>query len=143
MRGYPSPERRLRHNERASGQGDSARMASEATQQPHLIESRAAKTIREAFESGRPLTYIRSAEEQRVAKVLAEVSRKLSTSASSAPAPGAAPLPIWTWSLTEEMHQDQGERATGTQSPRAALDFIAAYPGSAIFHLKDFHEPLR
>ena len=30
-------------------------------------ESRAAKTIREAFESGRPLTYVRTAEEQRVA----------------------------------------------------------------------------
>ena len=34
------------------------------------VESRAAKTIREIFESGRPLTYIRSSEEQRVARVL-------------------------------------------------------------------------
>ena len=33
-------------------------------------ESRAAKTIRDIFESGRPVTYIRSAEEQRVAKAL-------------------------------------------------------------------------
>ncbi len=31
----------------------------------------------------------------------------------------------------------------GTQSPRAALDFIAALEEGAIFHLKDFHEPLR
>ena len=41
-------------------------------------ESRAAKTIREVFESGRPLTYIRSAEEQRVAKMLREVATRLS-----------------------------------------------------------------
>ena len=33
------------------------------------VESRAAKTVREIFESGRPLTYIRSSEEQRVARV--------------------------------------------------------------------------
>ena len=37
-------------------------------------ESRAARTLREVFESGRPLTYIRSAEEQRIARVLAEVA---------------------------------------------------------------------
>jgi len=33
-------------------------------------ESRAAKMLREVFDSGRPLTYIRSAEEQRIARVL-------------------------------------------------------------------------
>jgi SpoVK/Ycf46/Vps4 family AAA+-type ATPase len=31
----------------------------------------------------------------------------------------------------------------GTQNPRTALDFIVAHEGTAIFHLKDFHEPLR
>ena len=40
-------------------------------------ESRAARTVREVFESGRPLTYIRSAEEQRVAKLLGEVAAHL------------------------------------------------------------------
>ncbi len=39
------------------------------------MESRAAKTVREIFESGRPLTYILSSEEQRVARVLKEVAR--------------------------------------------------------------------
>jgi SpoVK/Ycf46/Vps4 family AAA+-type ATPase len=94
------------------------------------VESRAARTIREIFASGRPLTYILSPEEQRVARVLTEVS--------------SASTPVWTWSLTEGM-VGQGEKsaAAGTQSPRAALDFIISYKGSAIFHLKDFHEPLR
>ena len=90
--------------------------------------------IREVFESGRPLTYIRSAEEQRVGSVLREVGRRLLAS---------APVQIWTWSLTEGIHRDGQEAEAGTHSPRGALDFIAAYKDSAIFHLKDFHEPMR
>ena len=95
-------------------------------------ESRAARLIRDIFESGRPLTYIRSSEEQRVRRVLREVSLRL--------APG--PTPVWEWSLTEGMSRD-GAAEPGTLSPRAVLDFIAAHAGGAIFHLKDFHEPLR
>jgi SpoVK/Ycf46/Vps4 family AAA+-type ATPase len=98
------------------------------------IESRAAKTLREVFESGRPLTYVRSSEEQRIARILREVSVHMS---------GHAPLPIWIWSLTEGMHLEGEEALPGTHSPRGALDFIAAHPDAAIFHLKDFHEPLR
>jgi AAA+ superfamily predicted ATPase len=101
------------------------------------VESRAAKTIREIFESGRPLTYIRSSEEQRVSRVLNEVSQRMRGSA-------AAAMPVWTWSLTEGMHRgDESAVATGTETPRGLLDFIIAHQGSAIFHLKDFHEPLR
>jgi SpoVK/Ycf46/Vps4 family AAA+-type ATPase len=98
-------------------------------------ESRAAKTIREIFESGRPLTYIRSSEEQRVARVLNEVAAGLRPS---------APVPVWAWSLTEGMLRD-GETAApyGTETPRGTLDFILAQRGPAIFHLKDFHEALR
>lgn len=97
-------------------------------------ESRAAKMIREVFESGRPLTYIRSSEEQRISGLLGEVAHSAS--------PGH-PLPIWTWSLTEGMRGPDLELQAGTENPRAALDFIAAHPGAAIFHLKDFHDPLR
>src|SRR5450755_3836990 len=93
-------------------------------------ESRAARTLRDVFDSGRPLTYIRSSEEQRVARILREVS------AHSA-------CPVWIWSLTEGFHRDGQDPQSGTEAPRAALDFIAAYKDSAIFHLKDFHEPLR
>jgi hypothetical protein len=93
-------------------------------------ESRAARTIREIFESGRPLTYVRSAEEQRIAKVLCEIGASLYA-------------PVWTWSLTEAMRRDGGPAETGAESPRGALDFIASHRDPAIFHLKDFHEPLR
>ena len=96
-------------------------------------ESRAAKAIWGVFQSGRPLTYIRTVEEQRVARVLREVALGLF----------ASPVPVWTWSLTEGLRRDSQAAEAGTLAPRQALDFIAAYNGAAIFHLKDFHEPLR
>ncbi|MDR3703089.1 MAG: AAA family ATPase [Candidatus Sulfopaludibacter sp.] len=99
---------------------------------PNDSTSRAARTIREIFESGRPLTYIRSAEERRVGKLLRAVSATLSD-----------PAPVWQWTLTEGMRCDGATVQAGAESPRAVLDFIAKHPGSAIFHLKDFHEPLR
>jgi len=95
------------------------------------VESRAAKTVREIFESGRPLTYILSPEEQRVARVLKEVAETLRLP------------PVWTWTLTDGMRGIDGPVVPGTESPRGVLDFIIAHKGSAIFHLKDFHEPLR
>jgi SpoVK/Ycf46/Vps4 family AAA+-type ATPase len=41
------------------------------------------------------------------------------------------------------MRRDGEAPAVGTSTPRDALDFIASHTGAAIFHLKDFHEPLR
>jgi len=90
--------------------------------------------LREIFQSGRPLTYIRSAEEQRIGRVLREVGRALH---------GSQTVPVWTWSLTQGLLGDDGVAETGTLDPREALDFIGAHKHAAIFHLKDFHEPLR
>jgi ATPase family associated with various cellular activities (AAA) len=89
--------------------------------------------VQEIFASGRPLAYIRSAEEQRVARVLCEIA-------------AGASAELWTWSTTEGMRRgwgEQGPAEIGAESPRGALDFILAANGPAIFHLKDFHEPLR
>jgi SpoVK/Ycf46/Vps4 family AAA+-type ATPase len=97
-------------------------------------ESRAGKTLREIFESGRPLTYIRSAEEQRIARVLREAGQRFFNSTQA---------PVWTWSITEGMRREDGEAGPGVNEPRQALDFIAAHKEPAIFHLKDFHDPLR
>lgn len=96
-------------------------------------ESRAARALRDAFESGRPLTYIQSTEEQRVGRVLHEVASRMDS-------PG---LPVWTWTLTEGLRRDGNNAQEGTQSPRGVLDFIVAHEGRGIFHLKDFHEPMR
>jgi SpoVK/Ycf46/Vps4 family AAA+-type ATPase len=106
----------------------------QSTPPPRPAESRAATTIREIFESGRPLTYIRSAEEQRIGRLLHEVALGLGAS---------TPLPVWEWRLTDGMRKEGGPVEPGTLAPRAVLDFIVAHQGQAIFHLKDFHEPLR
>src|ERR1700756_3684046 len=98
-----------------------------------LRESRAAKMLRQVFESGRPITYVRSPEEQRVGRILREVGQGSLSS---------TPLPVWEWTLTEGMRGEDG-CAAETHRPRAALDFIVAHESAAIFHLKDFHEPLR
>ena len=76
------------------------------------VESRAARTVREIFESGRPLTYIRSSEEQRIARVLKEVAGALRS------------LPVSTWSLTEGMRAENGALVEGTESPRGVLNYI-------------------
>src|ERR1051326_1855386 len=96
-------------------------------------QSRAARTVSEIFESGRPLTYIRSVEEHRVGRVLREVAAGFRGTA----------LPVWTWSLTEGLRADDGSIETGTEDPRHALDFIDGYCGPAVFHFKGFHDPVR
>ncbi len=94
------------------------------TQSP--AESRAALAIRELFDSGRPLVYIRSAEERRVERILAGMG-----------------LPVWRWRLTEGLRRGEAAPESGTQAARSALDFIIARQDAAVFHLEDFHEPLR
>lgn len=88
--------------------------------------SRAAQAIREVFESGRPVAYIRTSEEQRVASLLRSLGQT-----------------VFTWSLTEGFTGNAGAHEPGTQDPRKALDFVIAFRNPAIFHLKDLHEPLR
>src|SRR5436189_126911 len=95
-------------------------------------ESRALRTLADIVESGRPLAYIHSAEEQRVMALLRD----------TAGACFSAPVPLWIWSLTEGMRRDDGSDGE-LLSPRAALDFVATYDGPALFLFKDFHEPLR
>jgi ATP-dependent 26S proteasome regulatory subunit len=112
-------------------------MASPAPQtasNSEIADSRSLAVLREIFNSGRPLTYLRSAEEQRIAHLLQEAAQVCFPS----------PLPVWTWTLTEGLRRDDGTVPAGERlGPRAVLDFIAAYEGPAIFHLEDFHEPLR
>lgn len=93
---------------------------------PSVAQSRAARTLHEIYTSGRPLAYIRSSEELRIARLLASLG-----------------LPLWTWSLTTGLTPPDADPIPHTTDPRAALDFLIHHPHPAIFHLKDFHEPLR
>ena len=106
----------------------------EHLEQAEAAKSRAAQTLREIFHSGRTLTYVHTTEEQRVARLLREAAEGLFSNTA---------VPVWTWTLTEGLRPDQGEEEASAHTPREALDYIADYTGPAIFHLKDFHEPLR
>lgn len=98
------------------------------------MESGALSELLGVFRSGRPLLYICSAEERRIARLL----RQAGSSAFS------SPVPVWTWSLTEGLRGEDGKPAAGeTLGPRAVLDRVAAQDRPGIFHLKDFHEPMR
>jgi AAA+ superfamily predicted ATPase len=104
---------------------------------PSRPDNQAANLLLEMFESGRPLIYIRSTEEGRVADLLREARDHLRSS---------APIAIWTWSLTEGMVKEGQPTKDGkgkALDAREALDFIASHNEPGIFHLKDFHEPLR
>jgi len=96
-------------------------------------DSRALRVLREIIESGRPLAYVRSAEEERVTALLREAAATLFT----------PPAALWIWTLTEGLRRDGERPARDVLGPRAVLDFIAAHPEPAIFMLRDFHEPLK
>ncbi|MGC4053570.1 MAG: hypothetical protein QM757_30650 [Paludibaculum sp.] len=100
--------------------------------------SRAARTLLELFLSGRPLTYVRTAEEERVARILAELAPEL-------PVPGRdTTIPVWTWSLTEGLRRPGGSTPQpGSESATGVLAFIAAASEPGLYHLKDFHEAMR
>jgi len=96
--------------------------------------SRSLKVLREIFQAGRPLSYIRSAEEQRIGQLLREAAQLFF----------APSIPVWSWSMTEGMRRQDGTPAEAEAlGARAALDFVVTYDGPAIFHFKDFHEPMR
>jgi SpoVK/Ycf46/Vps4 family AAA+-type ATPase len=95
--------------------------------------SRALRALQDIIRSGRPLAYVRSAEEQRITALLRE----------AATAFFSPPAPLWIWTLTEGMRPD-GKKSDGkVLTPRAALDFVAAHEGPGLFLFKDFHEPMR
>ena len=86
------------------------------------FESRAAKTIREIFESERPLTYIRSPEEQPRRQSCFARWRWTMAAASIAFRFGSGAPP-------KGMRRDGQPAQAGTMSARGALDFIAAHHG--------------
>ncbi|MDZ7379643.1 MAG: AAA family ATPase, partial [candidate division KSB1 bacterium] len=99
-----------------------------------MEQSRALTSLRDAFESGRPVIYIHSAEEHRIERLLRVVASQCFL----------PPLAVFEWALTTGLRLAEGSAASdGVRDPLQVLDFIAEYPKAAVFHLKDFHEPLR
>jgi len=98
------------------------------------ISTRALRELKELFDAGRPLVYLKSPEEERVQQLLSDASQQLFPK----------PVPVFTWTATEGLRgKDGAEVGKGTIEPRAALDWIVAYKGSALFNLRDFHDPIQ
>lgn len=95
------------------------------------VGSRALGILRDVVAGGRPLAYVLSPEESRLAQLLTDAARTFF----------AAPVPLYTWSLTDGL-SGAGGAALGHAAPREVLDFVLAHRGPALFHLKDFHEPM-
>jgi SpoVK/Ycf46/Vps4 family AAA+-type ATPase len=92
--------------------------------------SKTLASLQGAVAAQRPLIYVQSHEEERIARLLAELAAGMN------PSP-----PVYTWSVTESL-QGGGVRAKGLDSPRAILDHIFKHDGPGLFLLKDFHEYL-
>src|SRR5262249_60062373 len=88
---------------RGKEEGDGCDRGREMTE---ASEGNALRSLREIVGSGRPLVYIRSPEEQRVAALLRDAARSFFSS----------PVPLWTWSLTEGMRGEDGA-AAGAKGP--------------------------
>ena len=90
-----------------------------------FAESRTAAALRDLQLSGRPLVWVHTTEEERIATAMDAI---------------AGTTPVWTWTLTEGLQRSGADAQP--MSPRAVLDYIAQLREPAIVHLKDFHEPL-
>ncbi len=96
--------------------------------------NRALASIKELVDAGRPIIYIVSPEEDRVSRLLDEAAHKLFPEA----------VPVFTWSVTEGLRRGDGSGVGAPPAgPREALDFAIAHKGAALFHLKDFHQPMQ
>src|SRR5262245_20902722 len=94
---------------------------------------RALKELGELVDAGRPIIYIKTAEEQRTALLLRQAAEILFD-----PAP-----PIFSWTSTEGLVTADGSTpVAAADGPRAALDFVIRHQGPGIFLLQDFHDPL-
>src|SRR5262245_54263578 len=79
------------------------------------ISTRALRELKELFDAGRPLVYLKSPEEERVQQLLSDASQQLFPK----------PVPVFTWTATEGLRgKDGAEVGKGTIEPRAALDWI-------------------
>jgi ATP-dependent 26S proteasome regulatory subunit len=92
-------------------------------------ESRAYQALKEIFQAGRPLMFVRTHEEARVRMLLKVIASRLFPD----------PMNIWSWSLTQGLLPPDGSHAEKLD-PSAVLDFIASHREQGIFQLKDFHQ---
>jgi SpoVK/Ycf46/Vps4 family AAA+-type ATPase len=95
----------------------------------NIQESRAYRSLKEMFQAGRPLMFVRTPEEGRVRMLLQDIAERLF----------AGRMPIWSWSLTHGLLPPEGGAGKKLDA-KAILEFIASHRESGIFQLKDYHQ---
>src|SRR5579864_3797789 len=81
--------------------------------------------LRLLINSRNPIITVETAEEERLAHLLAAIAAELC-------------VPLYTWSVTSGLARTEGAPIYGTAQPEQALATIAAIRGDAVFLLKDF-----
>jgi SpoVK/Ycf46/Vps4 family AAA+-type ATPase len=92
-------------------------------------ESRAYRALKEMFQGGRPLIFVRTPEEGRVLLLLQDIAKRLYSGRTS----------VWSWSMTGGL-LPPGGGAGKKLDAKAILEFIASHREPGIFHLKDYHQ---
>ncbi len=91
---------------------------------------RALLELRDLIEAGRPLLYVHTPEEGRLALLLEQARDLLFET----------PPPLFTWSPTEGMVDGDGTLVVETElGARAAIDYVLLHKGAALFHFEDLH----
>ena len=96
------------------------------------VTGKALSSLVNVLEAGRPLIYVQSPEEDRVAALVAQAAE------TRGPRPQ-----VYIWSLTEGLRQGGKAAREQPAGPREVLDFLIAQAKPAIVLLKDFHEAFR
>lgn len=94
--------------------------------------SKALSSLEDALDAGRPLIYVQTPEEDRVASLLRQLPQFAQSKAG-----------LFVWSATEGLHEDERAVKNQPDGPRGMLDIILAHNKPGIFLLKDFHDFIR
>ncbi len=95
---------------------------------------RALRETADLIDAGRPIIYIHTPEEERVALLLRQATDLLFDS----------PPPLYSWTETEGLVTADGSSVVGAAAgPRGALDFVVNHEGPALFHFHDLHRAMQ
>jgi hypothetical protein len=96
------------------------------------LPSKSLSVLTNVTDAGRPLVYVQTPEEDRVAALLVQVASQVGEKTG-----------LFIWSITEGLREDDRATKAQPEGARGILDFIIAHDKPAIFLLKDFHDLLR
>ncbi len=95
---------------------------------------RALEEIRDLVDAGRPVVYVHTPEEGRLALLLGEAAKLLFDS----------PPPLFTWTATEGLRTADGTNViTAELGARSAIDYVIQHAGPALFHFQDLHRQMQ